>query len=726
MKKFKLPFNAIMTLACILLLIYLSMWVRMSTFEARTVLDYDPFWQYRHAKEILENNFRAPEWDSLSFFPPGRPNYKSQGWNYTMALFFKIASLFVSIPFMEIAKIAPVIMAGLAVISAYSLGKFLTNKWGGFATALFATLTPAFIGVSMAGYCDTDATVIFYFFLAVYSIFLALKKRSIPYYILSILANVAFVYNWGAGWFPLMLFIAFLPVFVVFRIIENIIHERKLKIEIRPIATELKPFIIPLLIIAIAANVITFFLGTSNIFSSLLVGLRFTAIAGTPMLVNVSVAELQLINILTSSGFFSVAGRVGLLPTLMTLFGLPLLVLYKLIKKIKINYAEIFLYLWALITFYLILRGVRFSLLFSCATAASTGYVIGSLVKHLRRNVISATVFGFLTLLALMFISDAIQLGLAGQGMELSGNWYDLLDWLKENADEKALVATWWDPGHIITGYTGLRVHADGAHCGPTDCIPYNHNIRIQNMGKIMSTSDESEAVDILKKYMQLTPEQCEEVKQSFGDIVPEEACESVSEMYFISSNDLIGKFTWMNYFGGYRAPISSGADFQKNPGVCCAVTPKSEPDQIPCGEFADQGRGVWIWCPWVFGLSDVQQDDQGNPIYVYDYSGLTMSLVQKQFYLLPIYNNQYLINHVTFFSDGQMQDIDLSDSSVQLEKIDGLVWIDPSFRNLIYFAPAIKDSIFTKTFFYDGKGLDHFELVYSNPEIKLYKVNFD
>jgi len=682
MKKFNLPFNAIITLSCLLFLVFLSMWVRMSTFGARTVLDYDPFWQYRHAKEILENNFRAPEWDSLSFFPPGRPNYKSQGWNYTMALFFKIASLFISVPFMEIAKIAPVIMAGLAVVSAYLLGKFLTNKWGGLATGLFATLTPTFIGVSMAGYCDTDATVVFYFFLSVYSIFLALKKRSkkgsIPYYVLAILANVAFVYNWGAGWFPLMLFIAFLPVFVVFRIIENIIHQKKLKIDIKTTITELKPFIVPLLIISIGANAIAFFLGTSNIFSSILVGLRFTGIAGTPMLVNVSVAELQLINILTKSGFFSVAGRVGLLPTLMTLFGLPILVLYKLIKKTKINYAEIFLYVCALITFYLILRGVRFSLLFSCATAASTGYVIGSLVKHLKRNIISATVFGVLTLLALMFVSDAIQIGYAGAGMELSGNWYDLLDWLKENADKKALVATWWDPGHIITGYAGLRVHADGAHCSPFDCIPYNHNIRIQNMGKIMSTSDESEAVDILKKYMQLTPEQCEEVKQNFGDIVPEEACESVSEMYFISSNDLIGKFTWMNYF------------------------------------------------PWVFNLKDVQQDDQGNPIYVYDYSGLTMSLVQKQLYLLPIYNNQYLINHVTFFSDGQMQDIDLSDSGINLEKIDGLVWVDPSFRSLIYFSPAIKDSVFTKTFFYDGKGLEHFELIYSNPEIKLYKVNFD
>jgi hypothetical protein len=180
-----------------------------------------------------------------------------------------------------------------------------------------------------------------------------------------------------------------------------------------------------------------------------------------------------------------------------------------------------------------------------------------------------------------------------------------------------------------------------------------------------------------------------------------------------------------MNYFGGYRAPIKSSTDFEKNPGVCCASTPNAESDQIPCGEFANKGKGVWVWCPWVFSISDMQKDDQGNPIYIYDYSGLKISIVQKQNYLIPIYNNKYLINHMTFFSGGQRQDIDLSDSSINLEKIDGLIWIDPSFQNLIYFAPAIKDSIFTRTFFYDGQGLKNFNLVYSNPEIKLYRVNF-
>jgi hypothetical protein len=296
---------------------------------------------------------------------------------------------------------------------------------------------------------------------------------------------------------------------------------------------------------------------------------------------------------------------------------------------------------------------------------------------------------------------------------------------LKKNADKNSLVATWWDPGHIITGYTGLKVHADGAHCGPGACIPYNHNIRIQNMGRILSTSDEKEAVEILEKYRGLTKEQCQEVKNKFGDIVPDEACKPVNEMYFISSSDLIGKFTWLNYFGGYRAPIKSNEDFAVNPGVCCASTPKTEPGQTSCGEFANKGMGVWVWCPWVFSFKEVKQDQEGNPVYIYDYGGLTMAIVQKNNQLIPVYNNRFIINHMTFFSQDQMQNMDLANSSTTLEKIDGLVWVDPGFRSLIYFAPDIKDSIFIRTFFYNGEGLKNFKLVFSNSEIRLYNVTF-
>ncbi|MDI6825977.1 MAG: STT3 domain-containing protein [Candidatus Aenigmarchaeota archaeon] len=723
--------NWSITLGILLFIIFLSTWVRLSTINSPTVLDYDPFWWYRYAKIILENGFKMPEWDILSFYPPGRPTEPFQGWPYTIAIFYKILNSLSGMDFTRAAIISPLITVALIPIPAFFLGKFLTgNNIAGLATAIFATLTPAFIGVSMAGYCDSDAPVVFYSFFSVLFTILAMKKRSIPFYFLAILANLMFIYNWGGGWITLILFLVFILTIIPFRVLEDVIHTKKLTLSLSGVLKEVKTLFIPLIVIILITNVVGFILWRMTMFHSLFGGLVFTGLVGQPLIVNVSVAELQPINVFSREGFLAVVSRVGLLPVILTFFGLPLLVLYKLYRRERIAFEEIFLFLWALVMFYLITRGIRFSLLFSIAAATSAGYAIGNFYNYLKgRNlVIFSTAFGLVGLLILMFISDAIQIGYASSGMLLSQNWYDMLDWLKSNAKKDAIVATWWDPGHIIAGYTGLRVHADGAHCGPTVCIPYNHNVRIQDMGRIMSTSDEKEAISILKKYMQLTPEQCQEVKQKFGDIIPKEACEPASEMYFISSNDLIGKFTWMNYFGGYRAPIKSNADFQANPGVCCASTPKTEPGQISCGEFAAQGKGVWVWCPWIFSFSEVKQDQEGNPVYVYDYAGLKIAIIQKGDNLIPIYNNRFLINHLTFFPQGSAkpQAIDLTRLNTSLERIDGLIWIDPSFRNLIYFAPSIKDSIFTRTFFFDGEGLKHFDLVYSNPEIRLYKLNFD
>jgi len=137
---------------------YVAVFIRMPTMSSPTVLDYDPFWHYRHAKEIVDNGMRVPKWDLLSFYPPGRPTERAEGWNYTIAIFFKIFQFFNSaVEFVYVAKLSPVIMVALATIPAFLLGETLSNKAGGLTTALFAVLTPTFIGISMAGYADTDA-----------------------------------------------------------------------------------------------------------------------------------------------------------------------------------------------------------------------------------------------------------------------------------------------------------------------------------------------------------------------------------------------------------------------------------------------------------------------------------------------------------------------------------------------------------------------------------------
>jgi dolichyl-diphosphooligosaccharide--protein glycosyltransferase len=668
------------TLGAFLLIMYLSVFVRLGTLEASTILDYDPWWHYRHAVSIYENGMQMPKWDILSYYPPGRPFESSiAGWEYTMAVFFKIGEYAApKVPIMEIGKWSPLIMVALTTIPAFLLGRLLSNNLGGLLTALFATLTPTFIGVSMAGYCDSDAVVVFYSFLTTYAMVLLLKKRKWPYYIFTTAVVVLAAFNWFFSWYIPTFFLLLLPILFIFRIVEQMLHRRGTKVDIGEVTKEVKKYAVPIVVIMIVTNVITTLLGMGSVLN--FIEINFGFLFGKVMLVNISVAELQNINILTKDGFLAVAGRVGLLPTLLTFFFvlIPSLIIFKIYKKEKVSFVEIFLFLLVLTTFYMILKGVRFSLLFSVATAISAGYVVGNVSKYVKKTFYLATILGLVAFLTLLFVSDSLAYARSASGMEVSSNWIDGLTWLKNNADKDSLIVTWWDPGHIITGFTGLKVHADGAHCSPDACIPYNHNIRIQDMGRIFSVSDENESVSILNKYKQLTPEQCQAARDKFGSLMPADACNPVTEMYIIASNDLIGKYHWMSYFG-----LGEAKDF--------------------------------------FQLSLTNVDQQQG---ILTYSDGVVSLVSKEDGFVPVYNGKFIIKNVIYYDMQTGKEIRKSFTDAT-NAVDGLLYVDPSYRVAIFMQPGIQDSIFTRMYFWNGEGLKHFELVHSNSEMKIFKVIF-
>ncbi len=741
-----------LVLAGLAAIIYLSVYTRMSTINSPTVLDYDPFWFFRHAKEIIENGYSVPKWDILSYYPPGRPYDHFQGWPYTIAVMYKIFNYFTTISLTKVAIISPLVLAALTPIPAFFLGRLLSNNMGGLAIALFSVLTPAILGVSMAGYSDSDIPVLFYTILSILAIFLAINQfkkgwlRFLPCGIIAILVNLFFVYNWGAGWLPQLFFLVLIPVYFIFKLIETKFHHNKFDLNV--ISQETKPIITPLIIIIFISNIIGYSLGWGSVFHSFLGGLGFTGLFGAlmviffvsivtsiglitgllffktrgavigavigillsiivlvfgnvfgqPLLVNLSVAELQTINIFTKEGFSAVADRVGMLPTLLAIIGLPVLIVFKFFRKEKLRYIDIYLFLWMFITFYLILRGVRFSTLFSTAAAASAGYVIGNLFVYLKnRNLlIFSTVFGIIAVFSIIFISNAIQFGYSASGMTLSQNWYDMLDWLKENADKDSLVATWWDPGHIITGYTGLKVMADGAHCSPEICIPYNHNIRIQDTGRMFSTNNESESVDILSKYRELTPEQCAAARENFKDIMPADACDPINDIYVIASSDLIGKYYWMSFFGSWNDTAKTG-----------------------------NGRNF-------MQMSFSGMDKNGLPTY-----SNIITLMQKDNQIVGILNipqqgiRNAIIKDIVYSYQGEEIRYRVPDN--QTNTIDGMLWVDSGFSMVIFMDSSVRDSVFTNMFFFNGNGiqefniskLNNFELVYSNPEIRIFKVNF-
>ena len=178
---------------------------------------------------------------------------------------------------------------------------------------------------------------------------------------------------------------------------------------------------------------------------------------------------------------------------------------------------------------------------------------------------------------------------------------------------------------------------------------------------------------------------------------MPEDACKPVSDIYLIASSDLIGKYFWMSCFGSF--------DMNK----------------------------------WNSGIRDVNKLCRGTNFYQLQFSGFDASglptygsiitLLQKNSQLLAVMNipqqgiRNAFIKEVVFYQNNQEIHSVYNATNQTSNVIDGMLWIDPSFGGVIFMNPSIMDSVFTKMFFFGGDGLTHFDLVFSNAELKIYKL---
>jgi len=736
MKKILDLFKEHYYLILLALIFYFAVLVRWSTSNFNVILDYDPWWFFRWTQTLVQNNLIPPKWDILSYFPPGRPVDFYLGWSYTMAIFYLIVKPFTAISIMRFSGLFIAFFSAVCAIPAYFVGKSVTNKWGGLATAFFGTITPIFVSRSIAGYPAADAADVFWTFVTVFATLYAMKhfksfkdKKSWFAIAFAIVSNWFFAFNFNNSWYIYFFFIAFIPLLIVFRLVESLVgrkHEGSFGNKIKTIFKENKNGFIALILIGILGQVVNQLtygwpFNTVPPIQNFFGALGF--INNSALLVNISIAELQSLNVFSLQGFAQLLSNVGIVPMIL-MFGLVILIPYKWIKKKEVSNAEYFTLVWMLATFWLITHGIRFALLFAISAAAAAGFVIGNIIEFLKTKdtlpiaiicsllvfgiavqfnaylallmsvllgglvyllknenyILVASVYGILIFAVIWHLSDNYSFASNAVGLDIGQNWKDALNWLKNNADKNANVATWWDPGHIITGFTGLRVVADGAHCTPESCIPYSINVRIQDLGRAFATSDENESAKILQKYMQLSPQDCQKVKQKFGDAVPATACQSASEIYFIASADLIGKYYWLSYFG-----------------------------------TGEKHNFIQL------SLTNVQRDVNGTPTS-FEYGGGALTLLSQGGRLVPVVNNNNIVKNIIYYQNNQPQQFQYANAT---NILDGLVVVDPTFQQATYLDPSVMNSVFTKLYFSNGQGLQHFKLVYDNGEVKIFKVIF-
>src|SRR3989338_2906653 len=164
-----------------------------------------------------------------------------------------------------------------------------------------------------------------------------------------------------------------------------------------------------------------------------------------------------------------------------------------------------------------------------------------------------------------LYFAPGVQIA-TQSGTVLSDNWFQALSWMRNNTPECSVVATYWDPGHFITGIARRAVVFDGASQGDLYSRPttssqtslvveqhdsnINHIVlykdgnkttaRIQDISTTLLTANETLAIEILKEYRK-------------------PGCDS---MYYIASADLIGKSTWWTYFSTWNPVDKKGTPY--------------------------------------------------------------------------------------------------------------------------------------------------------------------
>lgn len=725
-----------------------SYYIRVINVVPNQLLYFDPIFQYRYTW-YFANWGTFPVWDELSYYT-GRITEIYPFLYYATTMAYWVLQSF-GLSLMTTAAYMAGVYGALIVFPAYLLGKELSNKYGGIIAAAFTGTAPQILVRTFGGSYDTDQLVLVFAVLTLYLGFYALKNRNIKSFCIALIGFSAFLIMWSQFWYTIFIIIGF--IFVHFIVSTFFGKEKKIIERFMPnlkMMTKDLAIMIALIVILVAVGFLTISDPITNL-SSLF------SFAQNPAMwiVNISIAELQPTGSIAVPLLFLIASLVSITvlynvfkkeiesPTLvgiLVIFAFLLVFIsggfsyntltsdqkaatsfanyfyqyisvlsqslgrifvgnliidsllfvsfifflaYGLIRSYKDNIAKTsFLLTMFLFSIYVLSRGVRFEEFTSSFLLIMVAAGFGYLVEWSKKD----TVFKTLAVgLAIMFVLASFGIGYAqglGIGAGSDSNWEAAFNFLRTQTPTLSLVGTWWDPGHMITGLGDRRVIADGAHCH--DCF-YNINARIQDLGRIMWTSNETESLNLIRKYQGDSP-----------------------TVYWIASDDLIGKFRWVQYFG-------SGCD--------------------GTGELTYGGDSK---CP-LYGMAQMtQQSLNVNGTYVDTYSNIVVLNKEIPIPLIINNNNQgIMFKELIYYQNGVPVSVNLTQDTYSQIKpymksfnvtmtnqtFPYTIWI-PSQRNYVVIIPeSLRNSVFTKMFMLEGQGLQHYKEVFANGSVKIFQV---
>ncbi len=272
----------------------------------------------------------------------------------------------------------PALLASLAAIPMYFIGKKLYDKRAGILAAAFIVFDTAMMARTLGGDPDSDGIVLLMpliviaLFIYTYKLSLNRKfdKKLVFLAILTGLAAGVWRYAWGGYWFVLWLITGFIILKIIF-------DAMRLK-DIRMLISEDKHTVLSYVIIIIFFLLVTIpYYGPTGIVSTITGPIEFPTIkseTGQFPNVYVSVAELQ-----SPGDFRQIINQVGM-PFFILIFSLFYLV-YSYIRRRQHLDTMILLGIWFLGPFLATFVAVRFTILFSAPIAIGSGIIFAKIIR---------------------------------------------------------------------------------------------------------------------------------------------------------------------------------------------------------------------------------------------------------------------------------------------------------------------------------------------------------
>ncbi|NIO44334.1 MAG: hypothetical protein GTN36_02160 [Candidatus Aenigmarchaeota archaeon] len=653
------------------------------------LLSFDPIYQYRFTKYFADWG-HLPAWDELTYYSGRKliPGTVPPMIFYLTTVLFWIFNMF-GFSLLTTAAYASAIYGALIVFPAFLLGKELSNEYGGLLAATLVGTAPQILIRTFGSSFDTDQLVLFFLLLTIYLGYVALKKKTIGSFSMALAGFTLFMFTWLFFFYPMLILGGFVLVYFFLSILIGKLRKKEgfsLKNSAFKLIDHLKFFIIIVICL--------FLIGWINEIDIITNLLKLTgfAQAAEKQIVNISIAELQPFDIFNLQGWILATGRfvIGDVITILILMFFISLIAFGFLYFIRMNKdlrSFSFLLTVFFVGIYTTFRGIRFTE-FTAALfliLVCTGF--GCFVKYSKSNkILKSFAIGLGIFIAVCAMGIGLEMG-NGLGPDQNPNWDDAWNFLKTKTPELSIVGTWWDPGHMISGLAERRNYADGAHCSELHCF-YPINTRITNLGKIMATTNENESLELIRKYQGTSP-----------------------KVYWIASDDLIAKFQWLQYFG------------------------------TGCDARYEQK------CPLYMQLRESSRsfDDVGNIVVRnYDMGQQTKVMIFTGQIPIPIFVqgiNAALFDEIIVYNGTQPIPIKFTDIEVnsliesmkplerQLnirftnETIPMTVWIPPHFAYIVIIPPNLRNVVFTKMFMLEGQGLEHFQQVFRNEQVKIYEV---